>query len=59
MSKFRTFKQFLESKEKKSKGKIHMTLDVEGEPVIVGGKKKKLSAPIKRVLNIGGEPETI
>ncbi len=55
----KTFKEFLEAKEKKEKGKIHMTLDVEGEPVIVGGKKKPIKGKIKRVLDVGGEPETV
>ena len=57
--KFRTFKEYLEAREKKEKGKIHMTLDVEGEPVIVGGKKKPIKGKLKRVLDIEGEPETI
>lgn len=55
-----TFQQFLEEKsikEKKEKGKIQMSLNIEGEPVLVG--KNKKSKSLKRVLDVEGEPETI
>lgn len=51
----KTFKQFLEEKKK---GKLNMALNIEGEPVVVA-KKKKPKSKLKRVLDTGGEAETI
>jgi hypothetical protein len=55
-----TFKQFIESKtsKKKDKEKIHLALNIEGEPVVVSD-KKKTKDKLKRVFDDEGEPETI
>jgi hypothetical protein len=50
----KTFKQFLESK----KDKLNLALNIEGEPVVTD-KKVKPKSKIKRVLDTGGEPETV
>jgi len=52
----KTFKQFLEEKRKGKK--LNLALNIGGEPIVTD-KKVKIKGKLKRVLDTGGEPETV